>query len=59
MTTKSSSPEQPSSAPESNSVSTESSETMRERFMKKISGDPRFILAKPSGKAFVIGGAKT
>jgi hypothetical protein len=58
--------EQPksSAAAENSSVTpreedqTESSETMREAFMKAISGNPRFIPAKPSGKAFVIGGAK-
>jgi hypothetical protein len=37
---------------------TESSETVRERVMKKISGDPRFIIAKPSGRGFVIVGAR-
>lgn len=36
----------------------ESSETVREIFMRLISGNPNFVLAKPSGKAFVIGGAR-
>ena len=35
---------------------TESSETLREAFMKRISGNPRFQEAKESGKAFVITG---
>jgi hypothetical protein len=33
-------------------------ETVPEAFTRKISGDPQFQIAKPSGKAFVIGGAK-
>jgi hypothetical protein len=37
---------------------TERGETAHERFMRKISGDPQFRPAKPSGTAFVIGGAK-
>lgn len=37
---------------------TESGETAHEAFMKAISGNPRFQPAKPSGKAFLIGGAK-
>jgi hypothetical protein len=37
---------------------TENSETVREAFMRHISGNPRFQEAKPSGKAFVIGGAR-
>ena len=32
--------------------------TMREAFTKAILNDPRFVEAKPSGKGFVIGGAK-
>ena len=32
--------------------------TMREAFTKAILNDPRFDEAKPSGKGFVIGGAK-
>jgi hypothetical protein len=34
------------------------SATVRERFMKRISGNPRFLEAKKSGKAFVIVGTK-
>ena len=34
------------------------SETVREIFMRLVAGNPRFIPAKPSGKAFVIGGAR-
>ena len=41
-----------------NEVSDENGETVREKFMKAVSGNPRFILAKPSGKAFVIGGMR-
>lgn len=37
---------------------TENSETVREAFMKAISGNPRFVPAKPFGKAFVILGTK-
>jgi hypothetical protein len=33
-------------------------QTMREAFTKAILNDPRFDEAKPSGKGFVIGGAK-
>jgi len=36
----------------------ESGETAHEAFMKLISGDPRFQPAKPSDRAFIIGGAK-
>jgi hypothetical protein len=36
----------------------DNSETLREAFMKQISGDPRFKEAKKSGEAYVIGGAK-
>jgi hypothetical protein len=36
----------------------DNSETLRERFMKQISGDPQFQEAEKSGKAYVIGGAK-
>ena len=36
----------------------ESSETLREAFMKAISGNPQFREAKKSGRAFVNGGAK-
>jgi hypothetical protein len=35
---------------------TESSETLREAFMKAISGSPQFREASKSGKAFVIVG---
>lgn len=35
----------------------DNSETLREAFMKQISGDPQFREAKKSGKAYVIGGA--
>jgi hypothetical protein len=34
----------------------ESSETVREAFMKQIANDPRFREARKSGKAFVIVG---
>jgi hypothetical protein len=37
---------------------TASTETIRERLEKAISDNPRFKLMKPSGKGFVIGGAK-
>ncbi len=37
---------------------TKTGKTVHEAFMKAISGNPRFRPAKPSGKAFVIGGAK-
>ena len=37
---------------------TESSETLHEAFMKAIEGNPRFQPAKPSGRGFVIVGAK-
>ena len=47
-----------SSQPKNQIEQTASNETLREKFMKKISGDPRFIPAKPSGKEFVIVGAK-
>jgi len=33
-------------------------ETVCEVFTKLVANDPRFIQAKPSGKAFVIGGVK-
>lgn len=39
-------------------VVAENSETACEALMKLISNDPQFILAKQSGKAFVILGAK-
>ena len=32
----------------------EGGETLREKFMKKIAGDPQFQEAKKSGQAFVI-----
>ena len=35
-----------------------SGETVIEAFMKAISGDPQFIQAKPSGKAFTFIGWK-
>jgi hypothetical protein len=35
-----------------------SRETIRERLEREILNNPRFTLAKPSGKGFVIGGAK-
>jgi len=41
-----------------NEESDESGEAVREKFMKAISGNPRFIPAKPAGKAFVIGGMR-
>jgi hypothetical protein len=31
-------------------------ETLRERFMRLVAGDPRFKEAEKSGKAFVIAG---
>jgi len=34
------------------------SETAREKFMRAISGNPRFQEAKPSGRGFTIVGAK-
>jgi hypothetical protein len=34
------------------------SETAREKFTKLASTDPRFVMRKPSGNAYVIGGAK-
>ena len=43
-----------SSATNSEPEATENSETVREAFMKKISGNPNFILAKPSGRAFML-----
>jgi hypothetical protein len=46
----------PVTAEENSSPTEEASETLREKFMKEISGDPRFKEAKQSGKAFVIGG---
>jgi hypothetical protein len=33
----------------------EVTETVPEAFMRKISGDPQFIIVKPAGEAFVIG----
>jgi hypothetical protein len=33
-------------------------ETQRERFTRLVSGNPRFKEVKPSGKAFIIVGAK-
>jgi hypothetical protein len=33
-------------------------ETRRERFTRLVSGNPRFKEAKPTGKAFMILGAK-
>ena len=47
-----------SSATSPTQEATENSETACEVFMKLISGDPQFRPAKPSGKAFVVGGAK-
>jgi hypothetical protein len=37
---------------------TESKETVREQLAKEISDNPRFMVMKPSGKGFVIGGAR-
>jgi hypothetical protein len=37
---------------------TASSETVRDKLAKQISNDPRFKIVKPTGKGFVIGGAK-
>jgi hypothetical protein len=37
---------------------TASSETIRERLEREISHNPRFKIMKPSGKGYVIGGAK-
>jgi hypothetical protein len=32
--------------------------TVPELFMKRIAGDPRFVIARPGGKAIVISGAR-
>jgi hypothetical protein len=58
MTAKAKSPT--STAAENSSAPTEEAdnETLREAFMKQISGDPRFKEAKKSGKAYVVIGAK-
>jgi hypothetical protein len=37
---------------------TANSETLREAFIKRISGKPRFQEAKKSGKAYVIAGQR-
>jgi len=47
-----------SSAPKSRTGLTASSGMTRDERMKKISENPRFKIVKPSGKGFVIGGAK-
>ena len=44
--------------PDFNWDKTKRGATMREAFTKAILNDPRFVEAKPSGKGFVIGGAK-
>ena len=56
-------PKSSASAPSSSEINseqdqTESSETALEVFMRITSGNPTFIEAKPSGKAFVITGAR-
>jgi hypothetical protein len=43
---------------EPTSESAESGETASEVFMRLIAGDPQFVAARPTGKAFVIGAAK-
>jgi hypothetical protein len=43
-------------AAENSSPTEEASETLREAFMKQISGDPQFREARKSGKAYVIAG---
>jgi hypothetical protein len=47
-----------SPAPKSRTEQTASSAMTREQRMKKLSDNPRFKIMKPSGKGFVIGGAK-
>jgi hypothetical protein len=47
----------PVTADNSSPTEEDNSETLREKFMKLISGDPQFREARKSGKAFVIGGA--
>ena len=56
-------PKSSASAPSSSEINseqdqTESSETAREVFMRLVAGNPRFVPARPSGKAFVIVGAR-
>ena len=46
------------SQPEKQSEPSASNETVREIFTRLTLNDPQFVPAKPSGKAFVIGGAK-
>jgi hypothetical protein len=47
-----------SAEPEQQIEPTVHEETAHEAFMKAIAGNPRFVEAKPSGKAFVIVGAR-
>jgi hypothetical protein len=46
------------SQPENQAEPTASKETVREKYMKTISENPKWSTAKPSGKGYVIGGAR-
>jgi hypothetical protein len=51
-------PTMPNSSASDQTEAPASTETIRERIEREISQNPRFKIVKPSGRGYVIGGAK-